>query len=193
MNSQRCLKSPVPSFSGEFLCWLGSQLPLELGALCILSETLTWALEDRRAVNIVWKTEAWKSGAAKSSDLEFCHIGDELREFINTEKSGWEYLPLAGANSRFWLEHLDIEVVQVVVSTQYSWCLCSGEQFDPSELFWQPDWKPLLQTSEWREEEYPYPFPVEMVSSHGHWWNIQPTWLVSFSFLKIDFIQFAVL
>lgn len=132
MNSQRCLKSPVPSFSGEFLCWLGSQLPLELGALCILSETLTWALEDRRAVNIVWKTEAWKSGAAKSSDLEFCHIGDELREFINTEKSGWEYLPLAGANSRFWLEHLDIEVVQVVVSTQYSWCLCSGEQFDPS-------------------------------------------------------------
>lgn len=27
---------------------------------------LSWALEDRRDVNIVWRTEAWKSGAAKT-------------------------------------------------------------------------------------------------------------------------------
>lgn len=40
MNSQRCLRSPVSSFSGGFLCWLGSQLSLQLSALCILSETL---------------------------------------------------------------------------------------------------------------------------------------------------------
>lgn len=93
---------PVPSFSGGFLCWLGSQLPLQLSALCILSETLTCpGLWRTGGMWILYEGQRPESQVLQklSSDLEFCHTGDALREIINTVRS-------LGESVYPWLEQI---------------------------------------------------------------------------------------
>lgn len=84
---KRSLSSPIPSFLGGFLCWLGSQLPLQHSALCILSETPTCLG--------LWKTgRLWPFHQGQraetqvlqklSFDLATCHFREILREITDT-------------------------------------------------------------------------------------------------------------
>lgn len=87
-------------FSGGFLCWLGSQLPLQHSALCISSET--------RTCLGIWRTgwlwsfhQGWRAESQVLQTLSFdrgtCHFGKVLREIIDTMRG-------LGENVYPWLE-----------------------------------------------------------------------------------------